>query len=142
MILLMLSATILNCVGHARPTLRSMLTEGRIDNETAKWIDEGHVQCGETIHRLYVDCQVQYVAVRARRESERQKSMYGRVAQFTEGFVFKDVEHSKRALASPRRNLRLRVVGFGKAMNVRRTGWIMALVIPSERSTQSPPQRK
>jgi hypothetical protein len=68
--------------------------------------------------------------------------MYGRVAQLAEGFVTEDVEHSKRALASARRNLRLRAVVFSKAMNVRRIGRIMALVIPPERSTQGPSQRE
>ena len=62
--------------------------------------------------------------------------MHGRIAKLAECFLTQDVQHSKRALASPRRNLRLRAVGFSKAMDVRHTGRIMALVIPSERSTQ------
>jgi len=57
--------------------------------------------------------------------------MHGRIAKLAEGFVTQDVEHSKRALASPRRNLRLRAIGFSKAMDVRHAGRIVALFIPS-----------
>jgi hypothetical protein len=127
---------------HARPTLLSVLTEGRIDNETAKGIDEGHVERGESTHRLHVDRQVEGVAFWAGRESERQEGMHGRIAKLAERFLIQYVEHSKRALAKPRRNLRMRAVGFSEAMDVRHTGRIMALVIPSERSTQGPSQRE
>src|SRR3989442_15881815 len=120
----------------ARPTLLSVPTEGRVDNETAKRIDQGHVERGETTHWLHVDCQVERVPPGARREMERQEGMHGRIAKLAEGFVTQDVEHSKRALASPRRHLRLRAIGFGKTMDVRHAERIMALVIPSECSTQ------
>src|SRR5260370_19392763 len=117
---------------RARPTLLSVPTEGRVDNETAERIDQRHVERSETTHWLHVDCQVERVPPGARRESERQEGMHGRIAKLAEGFVSQDVEHSKRALASPGRNLRLEAIGFSKAMDVRHAGPIMAFVIPSE----------
>src|SRR5438876_8742775 len=68
--------------------------------------------------------------------------MHGRIAKLAKGFLTEDVEHSKLALASPRSNLRLRAIGFSKAIDVRYAEWIMALVIPSERSAQGPAQRE
>jgi hypothetical protein len=68
--------------------------------------------------------------------------MHGRIANLAKGFVTQDVEYSKWTLASPWRNLRLRAIGFGKAMDVRRAGRIMALLIPSERSAEGPSQRE
>jgi len=68
--------------------------------------------------------------------------MHGRIAKLAKGFLTEDVEHSKPALASPRSNLRLRAIGFSKAIDVRYAEWIMALVIPSERSAQGPAQRE
>src|SRR6266567_2873124 len=62
--------------------------------------------------------------------------MHGRIAKLAEGFLTQDVEHSKPAFASPRSNLRLRAIGFRKAIDVRCAGRVMALVIPSERSAQ------
>src|SRR5688572_14836273 len=94
----------------ARPPLLKLPTEGRIDDETAKWIDQGHVERRETTHRLHVDRQVERVSPGAWRESERQESMHGRIAKLAQGFLTQDVEHSKPALASPRSNPRLRVV--------------------------------
>ena len=96
---------------RARPTLLSVPTEGRIDNETAKRIDQGHVEHCKTTHWLYVDCQVEHVSPRARRESERQEGMHGPIAKLAQGFLTEDVEHSKVALASPRSNLRLGAIG-------------------------------
>src|SRR6266508_5950864 len=127
---------------RARPTLLSVPAEGRIDNETEKRIDQGHVERSETTHWLHVDCQVERVSPGAWRESERQEGMHGRIAKLAEGFLTQDVEHSKRALASPRSNLRLRAIGFTKAIDVRSAGRIMALVIPSERSAEGPSQRE
>src|SRR6266852_812848 len=125
---------------RARPTLLSVPAEGRIDNETAKRIDQGHVERSETTHGLHVDCHVERVSPDAWRESECQEGMHGRIAKLAEGFLTQDVEHSKRALASPRSNLRLRAIGFSKAIDVRSAGRIMALVIPSERSAEGPSQ--
>src|SRR5947199_9397938 len=68
--------------------------------------------------------------------------MHGRIAKLAKGFLTEDVEHSKPALASPRSNLRLRAIGFSKAIDVRYAEWIMALVIPSERSAQGQAQRE
>src|SRR5437867_11652590 len=127
---------------RARPSLLSLSTEGRVDNEAAKRIDQRHVERSETTHWLHVDRQVERVPPGPWRESERQEGMHGRIAKLAEGFVTQDVEHSKPALASPRRNLRLRAIGFSKAMDVRHAGRIMALVIPSERSAQGPSQRE
>src|SRR6266511_1419686 len=127
---------------RARPTLLSVLAEGRIDNETAKRIDQGHVERSETTHWLHVDCQIERVAPGAWREGERQEGMHGGIAKLVEGFSTQDVEHAKRALASPRSNLRLRAIGISKAMDVRSAGRIMALVIPSERSAEGRSQNK
>jgi hypothetical protein len=41
---------------RAQPTLLNLPTEGRIDNETTKWIDQGHVERSETTHWFHVDC--------------------------------------------------------------------------------------
>src|SRR5947199_10275069 len=68
--------------------------------------------------------------------------MHGRIAKLAKGFLTEDVEHSKPALASPRSNLRLRAIGFSKAIDVRYAEWIMALVIPSARSAHGPAQRE
>src|SRR5437660_4593849 len=68
--------------------------------------------------------------------------MHGRIAKLAKSFLTEDVEHSKPALASPRSNLGLRAIGFSKAIDVRYAEWIMALVIPSERSAQGPAQRE
>jgi hypothetical protein len=68
--------------------------------------------------------------------------MHGRIAKLEEGFVTQDVEHSKSALTSARSHPRLRAIGFGKAMNVRDAGRIMALVIPPERPAQGRAQRE
>ena len=125
---------------RARPTLLGVPKEGRVDNETAKRIDQGHVERSEPTHWLHVDCHVERVPPGAWRESERQEAMHGRIAKLAEGFVTQDVEHSKRALASPRRNLRLRAIGCSKAIDVRYARRIMALVIPSERSAEGPSQ--
>src|SRR2546422_8063477 len=83
---------------RARPTLLSVPTEGRVDNETAKRIDQGHVERCETSHWLHIDCQVESVPSGAWRESKRQEGMHGRIAKLAEGFVTQHVEHSKRAL--------------------------------------------
>src|SRR5437660_12660405 len=83
---------------RARPTLLSMPAEGRIDNETAKRIDHGHVERSEPTHRLHVDCHVERVPPGAWGESEGQEGMHGRIAELAEGFLTQDVEHSNRAL--------------------------------------------
>src|SRR5262249_9596854 len=127
---------------RARPISLGGFSEGRVHNKTAKWVDEGHVQRSETAHWLHVDSQIERVAAGSLRESEDQEGMHGRIAELVELFVSEDVNHSKRALASSRGHLRLRAVGFSKAMDVRHAGRIMALVIPSERSAQGPPQRE
>src|SRR4030095_16602027 len=120
----------------ARPTLLGIPTESRVDNETAKRIDQGHVELGKTARWLHVDCHVERVSLGAWHESEHQEGMHGRIPKLAEGFVTKHVEHAKRALARPRRNLRLRAIGVSKAMDVRHAGRIMTLVVPSERSPQ------
>src|SRR5437867_12298559 len=68
--------------------------------------------------------------------------MHGRIAKLAKGFLTEDVEHSKPALASPRSDLRLRAIGFSKAIDVRDAGRVMAFVIPSERSAQGRAQRE
>ena len=49
---------------RVRPTLLSVPTKGRVDNETAKRIDQGHVERTETTHWLHVDGQIERVAPR------------------------------------------------------------------------------
>jgi len=46
------------------------------------------------------------------------------------------------AVASARGNLGPRAIGFRKAMDIRRAGYIMAAVIPSKRSAERPAQRE
>ena len=45
--------------------------------------------------------------------------MHGRIANLAEGFMTQDVEHSKRAVASPWRNLGLQTIGFSQSMDIR-----------------------
>src|SRR5213080_3685462 len=105
---------------HTRVTnVADLPTEGRINDETAKWIDQAHVERSETTHRLHIDCQVERIAPRAWRERERQEGMHSRIAKLAEGFLTRHVEHSKPAFASPRSNLRLRAIRFSKAIDVR-----------------------
>src|SRR4029077_9310484 len=117
---------------RACPALLNLPTEGRIDNEAAKRIDQGHVERSETTHWLHINCEVERISPRAWGESERHEGMHGRIAKLAEGFLTQNVEHSKPAFASPRSDLRLRAIGFSKAIDVRDAGWVIALVIPSE----------
>jgi hypothetical protein len=68
--------------------------------------------------------------------------MHGGVANLADGFVTQDVEHSKRTVASPGRDLRLQAIGFSKAMDVQHARRIMAFAIPPERSARGPSQRE
>src|SRR6266508_4033280 len=85
---------------RSRPALLGLLTEGGVDEETAKRIDQGHVERCETAHGLYVDCQVQRVAAGPLGQGERHEGMHGRIAKLADRFVTGDVEHSKSAIAS------------------------------------------
>jgi hypothetical protein len=127
---------------RARPASLGVPREGRVHEKTPKRVDQGHVERGEAAHRLHVDGEVERVAAGSRRQREGQEGMHGRIAELAERFVTEDVEHSERTFASPWRHLGLRAVAFSKAMDVRRAGRIMALVVPSEGAAEGPSQRE
>ena len=116
--------------------------ESRVDNESAEWVDERHVERREAADGFDVDRRVEDVARLTMSEGQRQEAMNGRIADLAEGLIMQDIEHSKPAGASPWLNLGLQTIRFGQSMDIRGARRVMTLVIPSEHAAKPPPQRK
>lgn len=127
---------------RVQPCPLNLVAKSGVDDESAEWVDEGHVERRQSADGFHIHGGVGNVALLTIREGQCQEAMYRRIADLAKSLAAKNVEDSKRPVPGSWRKRGPLTIIFGQSMDIRCGRRVMTLVVPPEHAAEPPAQRK